>query len=154
MMPFSKILFSIMLSLLSLTAFSQEAGTPEKPAVRQVSATVRFSETQYALILSGSSGTGILTFKNKDYPFKLSGMSLGANVGISKISATGEVYDLTDVSKFAGTYSKIESGISIGLGTSGSVLKNENGVMMNLTSTAEGIQVNLSAGGIKVEFLN
>lgn len=154
MLPISKIFFSILLSMLSMTAFSQESGVTEKPPVRQPSATVHFSETQYALIVSGSSGTGILTFKNKDYPFKLSGMSFGANVGISKLSATGEVYDLTDVSKFAGTYSKLESGISVGLGTSGSVLKNEHGVVMNLTSTGEGIQINLSAGGMKIEFIN
>lgn len=153
MKSFLKIFFSVIFAAISLTAFSQEAGTPDKSPPKQPSATVRFNETQYALILSGSSGTGILTYKNKDYPFKLSGMSFGANVGVSKLAATGEVYDLTDVTKFAGTYSKIESGISLGLGTSGSVLKNEHGVIMNLTSTGEGLQINLSAGDVKIEFL-
>ena len=49
MLPFSKILISMFFSLISLTVFSQEAGTQDKPPARQVSATVRFSETQYAL---------------------------------------------------------------------------------------------------------
>ena len=72
------------------------------------------SETQFALIVGGSTGGGVLTYQGKKYPFKIGGMSLGANVGVSKLSASGEVYDLTDISKFPGTFTKLESSITLG----------------------------------------
>lgn len=152
MLNIRKIFLSLCLSFLATGAMGQELVNPPPAPPKKPSATVHINETQYALILGGSSGTGVLTFQNKDYPFKLSGMTLGANVGIVKTSATGEVFDLVDISKFPGTYSRIESGITLGLGVAGTVLKNENGVLMNLTSTVEGIQINLSGGGVKVEF--
>jgi hypothetical protein len=39
----------------------------------------------------------------------------------------------------------------LGGGVGGSVLKNENGVIMRLTSTSQGIQLNLSASGVTVK---
>jgi hypothetical protein len=76
---------------------------------------------------------------------------LGANIGVSKLSAVGEVYDLNDISKFAGTFTKLDGSITLGGGIGGSVLKNENGVIMRLTSTSQGIQLNLSASGVNVK---
>ena len=93
----------------------------------------------------------MLTFQGKKYPFKISGMSLGANVGVSKLAASGEVYDLAELSKFPGTFTKLESSITLGGGVGGTVLKNENGVIMRLTSTSEGLQLNLSASGVTVK---
>src|SRR5215831_11261009 len=54
-------------------------------------------------------GDGKLTFKGKDYPFSIDGLSL-VDWGISRASATGDVYNLTDVAKFAGTYVAAEAG--------------------------------------------
>lgn len=152
MFQIRKLMVSFVFALIASWASAQEAGSVPPPPPKKPVATVSINETQYALILGGSSGTGILTYKNKDYPFKLGGLSLGANIGVSKMSATGEVFDMSDVSKFIGTYTLIESGITLGVGGAGTVLKNENGVMMNLTSSTEGVQLNLSAGGMKVEW--
>ena len=102
--------------------------------------------------MGGSTGGGVLTYQGKQYPFKIEGMSVGANLGISKLSASGEVYDLTELSKFPGTFSKLESSITLGGGVGGTVLKNQNGVIMRLTSTSEGLQLNLSASGVTVKF--
>ena len=99
----------------------------------------------------GSTGGGVLTYKGKQYPFKITGISLGANIGVSKLSAVGEVYDLNDIAKFAGTFTKLDGSITLGGGVGGSVLKNENGVIMRLTSTSQGIQLNLSASGVSVK---
>ena len=117
------------------------------------SGTVTINETQYALILGGTAGEGVLTFKNKTYPFKISGASLGLNVGVSKSEGKGEVYDLTDIAMFAGLYNKYESSITLGGGVGGTVLKNQNGVVMHLTSTSGGLQLNLSASGVTVELV-
>lgn len=140
-------IFSCLILGLSILSFGASAAdAPKKP-----SGTVSINETQFALIIGGSTGGGVLTYQGKKYPFKIGGMSLGANVGASKLSATGEVYDLSDVSKFPGTFTKLESSITLGGGVGGTVLRNENGVIMRLTSTSEGLQLNLSASGVTVK---
>ena len=146
MINIRKVLSFLILSL-GLIGFS--AGAADAPKVP--SGTVSISETQFALIVGGSTGGGVLTYQGKKYPFKIGGMSLGANVGVSKLSASGEVYDLTDISKFPGTFTKLESSITLGGGMGGTVLRNENGVIMRLTSTSEGLQLNLSASGVTVK---
>jgi len=141
-----KVLSVLILSLGILSFGASAADAPKAP-----SGTVSISETQFALIVGGSTGGGVLTYQGKKYPFKIGGMSLGANVGVSKLSASGEVYDLTDISKFPGTFTKLESSITLGGGMGGTVLRNENGVIMRLTSTSEGLQLNLSASGVTVK---
>jgi hypothetical protein len=133
---------------LGLAIFSFGASAADAP--KKPSGTVSINETQFALIIGGSTGGGVLTYQGKQYPFKLSGMSLGANVGVSKLSASGEVYDLSDISKFSGTFTKLESSITLGGGVGGTILRNENGVIMRLTSTSQGLQLNLSASGVTV----
>lgn len=132
------------LSLISVGALAADA--PKVP-----SGTVNITETQFALIVGGSRGSGVLTYQGKTYPFKISGMSVGANVGISKVSLAGEVYDMNNLSKFSGTFTKLESSITLGGGVGGTVLKNQNGVIMRLTSTSEGVQLNLSSSGVTVK---
>lgn len=108
-------------------------------------------ETQFAFIMGGSVGGGVLTFHGKKYPFKIGGLSVGANVGVSKMSAAGEVYDLKAVSKFPGTYTKLDASIALGGGVGGLQLKNENGVIMRLESRTQGVQLNAgSASGVTV----
>ena len=141
-----KVLSVLILSLGILSFGASAADAPKAP-----SGTVSISETQFALIVGGSTGGGVLTYQGKKYPFKIGGISLGANVGVSKLSASGEVYDLTDISKFPGTFTKLESSITLGGGMGGTVLRNENGVIMRLTSTSEGLQLNLSASGVTVK---
>jgi hypothetical protein len=115
------------------------------------SGTVTIDETQFAFILGGSVGGGQLIFHGKEYPFKVGGLTAGANVGVSKMSAAGEVYDLAEISKFPGTYTKLEASITLGGGVGGLRLKNENGVIMRLESRTQGLQLNVgSASGIKV----
>ena len=112
---------------------------------------VSIEEKQFGLLLGGSTGSGTLTFHGKKYPFKLKGLSAGVNVGISKMSATGAVYDLKQVAQFPGTYTKFESSVALGGGMGGLHLKNENGVIMNLRSRTKGLDLNLgNMSGITV----
>lgn len=141
-----KILSFLILGLAIFSFGASAADSPKKP-----SGTVSINETQFALIIGGSTGGGVLTYEGKQYPFKISGMSLGANVGVSKLSASGEVYDLSNISKFPGTFTKLESSITLGGGIGGTVLRNENGVIMRLTSTSQGLQLNLSSSGVAVK---
>ena len=138
---------SILFRGLAFVSFGASAAdAPKVPA-----GTVNITETQFALIVGGSRGAGVLNYQGKNYPFKISGMSVGANVGISKVSLAGEVYDMADISKFSGTFTKLESSITLGGGVGGTILKNQNGVIMRLTSTSEGVQLNLSSSGVTVK---
>lgn len=113
--------------------------------------TVAIDETQFAVIIGGSIGGGKLTYKGKVHAFKIDGLTTGANIGVSKMSAAGEVYDLKDLAKFPGTYTKLDASATLGGGVGALHLKNENGVVMKLTARTQGLQLNVgSASGVKV----
>jgi hypothetical protein len=114
------------------------------------SGTVEINETQFALILGGSVGGGVLHFKGKSYPFKTSGLKVGG-IGVAKVAAVGEVYDLKRVSDFPGTYVKGSVGFALGGGVGGLILKNEHGVVMRLESTLQGIALTLGVEGMTVK---
>jgi hypothetical protein len=124
-------------------AMADEKKTPD--------GTVVIDSTQFALVLGGSTGGGTLTYKGKAHEFKLSGLTVGANVGVTKIDAVGDVYDLKDVAKFPGTYTQWDASATLGGGAGALYLKNENGVVMKLLSRNKGLQINVgSANGVKV----
>lgn len=116
------------------------------------SGTVVINETQFGFIVGGSIGGGELTFGGKTHKFKIGGMSLGANIGVSKVSASGEVYNLKDISKFPGTYVSLDGTVALGGGMGGMKLKNEHGVIMRLQATTQGLQLNASSSGVTVKF--
>lgn len=95
-------------------------------------------------------GDGKLMFKGKEYPFSIDGLTL-VDFGIAKASATGEVYDLTDVSKFAGTYVAAEAGITLAGGVGGMVLRNQNGVIMHIHSVSRGAKLQLGTSGLNIK---
>src|SRR5436190_18325933 len=99
---------AILATMLSLIAGGMALAADEK----KPDATVTINETQFAVILGGTVGGGNLSFQGKTHDFKIGGLTAGANVGVSKLSATGEVYDLKDLSKFAGTYTKLDTGVT------------------------------------------
>jgi hypothetical protein len=133
-------------SLMLATAGVSFAADEKKP-----DGTVTIDETQFAVIVGGSVGGGKLTYQGKVHEFKLNGLTAGANVGVSKMSAAGEVYDLKDLAKFPGTYTKLDVSATAGGGVGALHLKNENGVVMKLTSRTQGLQLNVgSATGVKV----
>jgi len=112
---------------------------------------VSIEEEQFGLILGGSEGSGSLTFEGKEHLFKLKGLSAGLNVGVSKMSASGEVYDLSNISQFPGTFTKLDASVALGGGMGGLRLKNENGVIMTLHSRTKGLDLNLgTVSGITV----
>lgn len=67
------------------------------------SGTVTIHQVQVAFIGSGSGGSGILRFQGRNYPFTLGGLGIGG-IGISRLDATGTVYNLTRLEDFNGVY--------------------------------------------------
>jgi hypothetical protein len=130
-----------------VTALTSSAVPAEKATP---SGKVTMSTTSIAAGVGVSWGDGTLTVKGKNYPFSIEGLSL-VNWGISKAQANGDVYNLTDVSKFAGTYVAAEAGLTLAGGMGGMVLRNSDGVVLHLRSVSQGAQLQLGTSGLIIK---
>ena len=110
---------------------------------------VSIESTSIAAGIGVSWGDGKLNFKGKTLPFSVDGLSL-VDWGISKASAVGDVYNLTDVSKFGGNYVAAEAGFALAGGMGGMVLRNQNGVVIHLRSVSQGAKLQLGPSGLKI----
>ena len=120
-------------------------GAQEKP-----SGTVWVESKSVAIGIGVSWGDGKLTYQGKEYPFTISGLSV-IDLGIGKVTAKGEVFNLKKVDDFAGNYVAAAAGASVGGGAGAVTMKNQNGVSMQLTGTEKGIQLTLAAKGLEVK---
>ena len=130
----------IMIGLAGLAA----AGEQKAAAEKKPDATLKMSEGSVAVGIGWSWGKGTLTFKGKQYPFKVEGLSV-ADVGVKRANATGKVYNLKKIEDFSGTYTAAAAGITVGGGGSASAMKNENGVEITLLAMTQGVAFKLSA---------
>src|SRR5262245_39761277 len=95
-----------------------------------------------------SWGDGKLTYKGKTYPIEVDGLTVGT-VGANMIEATGEVYDLKQLSDFEGTYAAGVAGGTVGGGGGIITMKNQNGVQITMTAATRGVSLTLGASGVK-----
>jgi hypothetical protein len=135
-------------ALVAAVALNVSAAEGPKP-----SGTVSVESRSIAAGIGVSWGDGKLNFQGKEIPFSIDGLTL-VDFGIAKASATGEVYNLTDISKFAGTYVAAEAGFALAGGVGGMVLRNQNGVVMHLHSVSTGARLQLGTSGLNVKLKN
>jgi len=125
-----------------------------KVLAEQPSATVAIQQTTIAFIGSGNLGGGTLYFKGKSYKFTIGGLGIGG-FGVTEMKATGNVYNLKEVSQFAGAYAQGRVGITVGSSDNGGLwLQNESGVVMQLKAQREGLALSLGADAIYIQFDN
>jgi hypothetical protein len=94
--------------------------------------------------------SGSLMFHGKKYPVSVSGLDV-ADVGATKVSATGKIYNLKKLEDFDGTYASLGAGAALGGGVGTTSMKNQNGVQIDLGSTTEGVKLTLAAGGVSMK---
>jgi hypothetical protein len=111
--------------------------------------TVDFTGASAAVGVGYTWGSGTLHYKGKDYPFSASGLTL-ADIGGGTNVVTGEVYKLSNVNDFAGTYSVAQSGAALVGGGGIGYLENSKGVIVKVTSNSKGARLNLGVGGVEV----
>ena len=122
------------------------AGCATPPAVSPTAADIRGLKaagqvSMEQVFISGTGlGSGTLTFQGRRYPFTLTGElnGLGALAGIQ---GAGDVYNLKDVSQFAGAYIQGAGPLAVGSLQSEIWLKNTNGVIIRLHGLQNGITV-------------
>ena len=129
---------------IGLLLMALAAGAQDAPSGK-----VTISSKSVAVGIGVSWGEGKLTYQGKEYPFSVNGLSV-VDVGISKVSATGNVYHLKKVADFAGNYTAAAAGAAVGAGKGAVAMKNQNGVVMELTATSTGIQFTLAPKGVDV----
>ena len=115
----------------------------------QPSATLTLKETEVGLILGGDWGKGTLVYKDEKHPFKMTGAKIGG-MGVTVAEVSGNVYKLSKVEDFYGTYFKAEAGITGVKGREGSWVKNDKGVSLHLKSDSEGLALSIGLEGLKI----
>jgi len=116
-------------------------------------AIIELSGGSVAIGIGYSWGSGTLIFQGKRYPLKVSGLSV-ASVGITDYTAAGSVEGLKSADQIQGVYTAVSAGGTLGGGGNISAMKNQNGVVIHLTSTTQGLSLTLAAEGMKITLAN
>ena len=95
-------------------------------------------------------GDGVLTYQGKPHKFSVNGLSV-VDLGVARVSASGEVFDLKKGADFGGNYVAGEAGAAVGGGAGVVTMKNQNGVVMRLKATETGVKFTLAGKGVEVK---
>lgn len=165
MKKWSKTLFVFMLATLFLVAMiatsvqaQPEAGQKGPPAGAKPEPPyskpypmgfVTIDITSVGVGVGAQWGKGVLTYKGKQYTFKVKGMQIAA-VGITKKTAKGTVYNLFNVAEFPGQYAAVGAGATVIKGKEGQTFQNHKGVKIVLSSTPSGLGLNIGPEGFNI----
>jgi glucose/arabinose dehydrogenase len=94
-------------------------------------------------------GKGVLTYKGKKYTFKVKGVQIGA-VGISKVTAKGEVYNLFQLAEFPGQYGAVAAEAAVFKGKEAQEFSNSKGVHIVFKGTAKGLNLAFGPEGFTI----
>ena len=123
----------------------------QEPA--NLSGTVTVTATSAALGVGWSWGNGTLTLLNgKQYRFKVSGLDVVA-VGFKQATGVGNVYNLKNIKDFAGTYVAATASGTVGGGMGASSMRNDKGVVINLSGVGQGVDFRLAVSGMTVKLV-
>ena len=132
---------------LLLAACASTLTAPSTPP----SATVRVQEISAAYYGSAAAGNGTIHFHGQRRHFTIAGIGAGG-MGAVKLTATGKVYNLSNLQDFAGTYRGVSSGLTLIEGKLHAKLQNGSGVVMYLAGETEGLASSVGAQAFQVKF--
>jgi len=124
------------------------ASTTQAPSTPPA-ATVRIQEWSAAYYGSAAAGKGTLYYNGQRHHFTISGVGIGG-AGGQKISATGKVYNLNNLSDFSGSYRGVSRGLTLIEGKMHAKLTNGNGVVMYLAGETEGLASSMGVQAFEV----
>ncbi len=136
----------VALAVLAVAAFVAPVWAEDK----MPDATLTLSEGTVAAGVGWSWGSGTLSYKGQTYRVKIDGLSV-AEVGVTKASATGGVYNLKNLDDFDGVYAAAGAEGTAGKGAGISSLRNSKGVVINLKSETKGANIKVAAEGLKLK---
>ena len=136
----------ILLAMISIVAFS----SPSLAKGSKIDGTIHLSMGSVAAGIGWSWGEGVLTFQGIDHNFSIKGLSV-ADVGISKLSASGIVKNMRSLDQFNGTYHGVKAGVTIAGGVGAVAMKNNHGVVLELNGSSQGLKFALGTQGVTIE---
>ena len=101
-------------------------------------------------IFGVTGGSGTLTFRGRQYPLRIGGISAGALIGASATDLVGTASNLHAPGDIAGIYSAIGAGLSIAGGRSNAQLSNANGVVLRLHGRQVGFSFSIDLSGMSI----
>jgi hypothetical protein len=117
------------------------------------SGTLTVTATSAAVGIGWSWGSGTLTLLDgSQHQFKVSGLDVVA-VGFKQATGVGSVYHLKNLADFEGKYVQAAAGATVGGGMGATSLRNDKGVIINLTSVGQGVDFRLAVSGLEVKLV-
>jgi hypothetical protein len=111
---------------------------------------VRVVFTKAGFVVGVGGGRGVLTFRGHNYPFTVSGASLGFTIGASTTQLSGRALNIRGPGDIAGTYSAIGAGGALAAGAQGVQLQNANGVILQLSGAKVGVELSAALAGVTI----
>jgi len=133
------------LTMVALLLLAVSPGQAQEPR-----GTVTIDLTGIGAGLGVSWGSGTLRYEGKSYPFSIQGLRVG-DVGISTQRAVGTVYYLRNLADFSGNYAAVGAGVAVAGGMAGLTMQNQRGVLIDLYSEQQGVQLNLGPQGFTID---
>jgi hypothetical protein len=110
---------------------------------------VRLRVTKVGFIVGVGGGSGVLTFKGRQYRLSVGGVSAGT-IGAAGADLAGTASNLRTAADIAGTYSAASAGIAVAGGAKVVTLQNSNGVVLQLRGKQVGFEASLSLSGLTI----
>ncbi|MGC1413523.1 MAG: hypothetical protein WA864_31785 [Acetobacteraceae bacterium] len=146
-------LMGITLAAVIVGALASCASNPPPPATTAplgpTEGTVTFSGGAVAIGIGFQWGSGTLTYQGQQYPFRLDGLSV-VDVGVTRVTGSGTVRNLRQLADFSGNYVAFSAGAALAGGGSVGTLRNQNGVVIDGVTTAQGVRLTLAPGGVNI----
>ncbi|HZR77432.1 hypothetical protein [Bradyrhizobium sp.] len=105
-----------------------------------ITGTVRVTVAKAGLVVGAGGGKGVLTYRHRNYPFTVQGLSIGLTAGASLNKLVGRADYINDLGDFSGTYSVIGVGAALAGGAAGVQLRNAKGVIITLQGFKAGLE--------------
>lgn len=134
------------LALAALLAGGAGLSTPARAETGQVAVVF----TKGGFIVGVGAGEGVLRLRGKNYPFTVSGMSVGFTVGASTTKLVGRALNLRGPASIEGSYVAGGAGGAIAAGAGAVQLQNANGVILQLSGPRVGAEVSAAVGGVTI----
>jgi hypothetical protein len=115
-----------------------------------ISGSVRVTVAKAGFVVGAGGGRGVLTFRHRNYPFTVQGLSLGVTAGASINRLVGRADYIDELRDFSGTYSMVGGGAALAGGVGGVQLKNDKGVIITLQGAKAGVEVSANISTVVI----
>ena len=102
---------------------------------------VRVTFVKAGFVVGAGGGRGTLTFRHRNYPFTVQGLSVGISAGASIGRLVGRAENINAPGDFAGGYVVLGAGAALVGGVGAVTLRNDKGVVMTLQGAKGGLEV-------------